>query len=98
MLTIGVLLKLLTGIWSFIILTIKGSAHIPNWYLALYYTYCGSFAQVNDWCLDIYYSNFCLRFKSLTGIWAFIILTVGFLLKSLTGIWPFIMLTVGVLL
>jgi phage-related protein len=39
-----------------------------------------------------------LRFKSLTGIWAFIILTVGFLLKSLTGIWPFIMLTVGVLL
>ena len=36
--------------------------------------------------------------KSLTGSWAFNILTVEALLKSLTGIWAFNILTVGVLL
>ena len=42
-LLLGVLLISLTGIWFFIIFTVGGSAHITDWYLVLYYTYCWGF-------------------------------------------------------
>jgi len=59
MLTVGVLLKSLTGIWPFIILTIGGSAQVTDWCLALYYAYYWSSAQVTDWYLGLYYTYCC---------------------------------------
>jgi hypothetical protein len=47
MLTVEVLLKSLTGIRAFIILTVGGSAQITEWYLALYYTHYLSFSSTH---------------------------------------------------
>jgi hypothetical protein len=73
------LLNSLTGIWAFIILIDRGSAHITHWYLALYYTQYWSFCS-SHWLVSgpLLYSLLELLFKSLTGIWALLYLLLGF--------------------
>ena len=48
----------MTGIWPLTILTIGGSAHITDRYLALYYTNFWSSAQVTDRYLALYYTYY----------------------------------------
>jgi branched-subunit amino acid transport protein AzlD len=72
-----VLLKLLTGIWPFIILTIEASAQVTDWYLGFIILTVGGLLKSLSGMYPFIILAVGVLVISLTSIWPFIILTIG---------------------